>query len=1499
MAKFLRAHLILVAFTFILFNTAKAQNCTINAGADRTICPGLPFKLIGFATGNFAQNAVWTQIGGPAVTISSTTIVSGEATAIVSGFAKDVVYTFRLSAKCTDGSPINADVAYKASKLTIADAGPDRAECPGTITMAANSAQPGETGVWSVVSGTLPVPSPSNSPTATVTLPVNQNVGVTVYRWTIKGGGCETSSEVQVRNLGGASSVTAVSPIAVSCYTLTASKVLEASFGGAGNGQQGTWSFLSGPSTPVFDDIHSNVARVSNLVAGVYKIRWTVVGQCTNGSADVTINVSAASQDVTYAGQPTTVYCDGRTNTILNGVIPAHADEVVEWTGNPNNPTLATISSPNTPSTGIGNLNGVDPYRFTYKISNKVTGCFTSGTYLIQYTTAPSVTLPSSPLILPCGETSVSIPYTVAGGNITQWALVSGPANSTLAINSQFNKYTVAAPDAQMIHGMDRIGTYVIRFRRFSNNASGGCNDAFADISIVVSKQPYSASAGTPQYLGCGTFSATLAGNAPQGNDAGFGQWSQVSGPSIATIANKNLNTSGISNLQSGVYTFRWIVSGGDNECGNSQSDVKVIVAAIPTIVEAGDPISTCFGTPVQLQANVPLPNEIGTWSVVSETPSTPASALVFSNRNDPRSTVSGLLAGKIYTLRWTISNSCETIFDDVTITTGNSVGPQQARAGADQCVAAGSTSFTMSGNLPGPDETGTWTLLPGAPNTPTFSNANNTTVSGAVNGTYQFEWKLERNSCNVTRDTVVITVSSPITQAVITGAPSQNVCGLADLTLIANQPGANETGRWTQVGGPGGGVINNPESYNAATVSGLMAGRYKFRWTISNGACAQSFAEITYNIGVAPTPANAGTNQSVCVDNTATTTFTTLAANAITVGTGLWSVESSPGTPVPVFTNASNPGTTVSGLKFGTYVLKWTSTNGSFCPASSSNVTLTVGQSAKAGADQTLCDVTTTVLAGNEGSTGTWTKVSGDAAATVTSNSNNTAIVTGLLPGPYTFKYTLTAGACGTPDDDVVVTVYGPPSVANAGTDQELCTSSGTSVALSAIVPTNGQGKWSIVEPLQTSATIGNVDAAATTLNNLNTPGIYLLRWSVTSAGCEGTKSSNDIVRIVVYAPPTTVVAMADQPSACKDGVVLTGTTPLEGLGTWAYVSGPRAPVIDAPNSPTTKISDLDVSTTPYVFSWTITNGPCAASTQNVSVTVKDVSPSIANAGADKTACTGSANGSVSLSATAASTGTGTWTLVSGPTIPTFTPDEHAANATVSDLSAGTYVLKWTVQTGSSCSTEDNVQIQIYDPPSPADAGPATASYCLYNPVQLAATAPASGTGTWIVVTKPTGAQDPVFSSVNAHNATVDGLIQGQYEFKWTISNGICTSTGDNIDHITVNIESCEIAIAKSAGTPVPQSDGSYNVTFTFKVKNTGTTALTTVQVQDDLTRTFPSPKTFTRVSLAGEAGSTLTINNAFNGGTDKNLLTAASSSLAVGKEETITLVVNVKFNN
>jgi len=104
-------------------------------------------------------------------------------------------------------------------------------------------------------------------------------------------------------------------------------------------------------------------------------------------------------------------------------------------------------------------------------------------------------------------------------------------------------------------------------------------------------------------------------------------------------------------------------------------------------------------------------------------------------------------------------------------------------------------------------------------------------------------------------------------------------------------------------------------------------------------------------------------------------------------------------------------------------------------------------------------------------------------------------------------------------------------------------------------------------------------------------------------------------------------------------------------------------------------------------------------------------------------------------------------------------------------------------------------------------------------------------------------------------------------------------------------------IGIAKSAGIPVRQADGSYRVAYTFVVRNYGNTLLANVQVTDQLSNTFAAPATFAIASALVATG-TLAANAAFNGTTHVNLLNSAQSTLAIGATETITLVVDFKPN-
>src|SRR4029453_5088434 len=105
-------------------------------------------------------------------------------------------------------------------------------------------------------------------------------------------------------------------------------------------------------------------------------------------------------------------------------------------------------------------------------------------------------------------------------------------------------------------------------------------------------------------------------------------------------------------------------------------------------------------------------------------------------------------------------------------------------------------------------------------------------------------------------------------------------------------------------------------------------------------------------------------------------------------------------------------------------------------------------------------------------------------------------------------------------------------------------------------------------------------------------------------------------------------------------------------GTGTWTLVSG--SGVITTPNSPTSPVTGL--GTGANTFRWTITNGVCTASSDEVVITRLDA-PTLAGGGGDQGVCADT----TTLAANTAVIGTGAWTLVSGSGIIT-TPNSPSS---------------------------------------------------------------------------------------------------------------------------------------------------------------------------------------------------------------------------------------------
>ncbi|MBK9453154.1 MAG: hypothetical protein IPN95_27900 [Bacteroidetes bacterium] len=174
------------------------------------------------------------------------------------------------------------------------------------------------------------------------------------------------------------------------------------------------------------------------------------------------------------------------------------------------------------------------------------------------------------------------------------------------------------------------------------------------DVVIAFVGNPSVSNAG-PDQIVCGN-AAVLAGNAPS---VGAGTWSIVSGAG-GSVTTPSSPTSAFTGVAGTVYTLRWTIT--NSPCAPTFDDVQITLTPSPTIANAGPDQNIC-GITATLAANSPTVGT-GSWSIVSGAGGSVATP------TSPTSTFTGV-AGQVYVLRWTITNSpCPTSFDDVQIST-------------------------------------------------------------------------------------------------------------------------------------------------------------------------------------------------------------------------------------------------------------------------------------------------------------------------------------------------------------------------------------------------------------------------------------------------------------------------------------------------------------------------------------------------------------------------------------------------------------------------------------------------------------------------------------------------------------------------------------------------------------------------------------------------------------------------------------------------------------
>ncbi len=1347
-------------------------------------------------TGTLQANAVgvgetglWS--GGAGSTIAN---VSANNTT-VSGMPRGVnTYTWTLT-KGTNVTCTSSNSVSITNNQVVANAGSDNTtSCNDFVTLSGNNPTLTQgTGLWTDQSGS----------TATIvnntlynTVVNNVEIGTTTFRWTVSLGTCSASDDVVITN----------NQIVADAGTdqSTCSSTLAPLDGNdvSGVGGTGVWSTTG---TGIFVDGTQYNTQVDNLQSGINTLTWTVTSGaegCTD-SDDVVITYNGVTSD---AGTDIET-CNASIN--LSAIAPSVGTG--SWTQTGGAPATI-VTSTDRQSSVIGLIGGV--YSFTWTVVNGV--CSASDVVNVTNST-PSVSNPTTPTPESCNGTGTLQANAAGLGETGLW---SGGAGSTIA-NVSANNTTVS--------GMPRgVNTYTWTLTKGTNVTCTSAN------SVNITNNQVVASAGVDKTTVCNDF-VTLSGSNPlltQGN----GLWTDQSG-STATIVNTTLYNTIVNNVEIGTTTFRWTVSLGtcsasddviitnnqivasagldQSTCTNSldpldgndvsgvggtgvwsttgtgtfvnatsyntrvnnlQSGLNtltwtvtsgsegctdsddVIISNNSVTANAGSDIETCNSS-LNLSA---IPPSVGTGSW-SQTGGAPA---VIANSTDRQTLISGLTGG-VYAFTWTVVNGACSANDVVVVTNSTPTTSNPTTPTPEVCDGNG----VLQANAPAAGESGLWTLSNA---TGTLGNAtlNNTTISGLKPGVNILRWTLSKGTtvtCTSSAD-VTITNNSVTANAYTSNSTSCD----GNAVISGNDPllqSATATGLWTVSTGA---TISNPTSYDNVAASNLAQGDNIFTWTVTRGTCTATANVTVTNNQVFAT---VGSNVSVCGSN-ATLNGVDPAPN-----TGVWSLETGDNPAAIAIVTPTLYNSNVTGIT-KTAIFKWV-VSGTTCKDSAYVTVNNNSIQVSDGVPQTVCAYTgtgsLTADALTAGQSGVWTSAGSNPV--IASPSAVTTAVSNLDNGSNVFFWTVTnsTGCTGSGRHEII---NDAPSTPNAGTDQNICSSS---TALSANNPLYGTGTWSQTGGSTIGVVISDPTSSATAVTGIS-PGNSTFTWTIANNAC----SSSDDVQI--YNNSFNLSAGLDE-TLCGDATNFNANAvPAGGTGQWTIVGGTG--IITDTTDPTSAVSGLGQGTN--TFRWTVTNASGCTVSDDVQITNNQ--PTIPNVSANQTTC----NSSITISGDAPPVGaTGLWTVGSGSG--TFS-NASSDVTTVTGLSDNNTFI-WTITQGA-CSAYNTVTVTYNGVVASADDDISTCS----DTETLTAAVPSVGTGVW-TLQSGTG----TIANATLNETTVSGLSQGVNVFRWTVTRSGC-SDWDEI-YITNNAPD-----AADAGTTINTCNASFNLLANNPLVGTGT---------------------------------------------------------------------------
>ena len=684
-----------------------------------------------------------------------------------------------------------SDTVYiiRETTPTIANAGPNQTICSANSILAGNTALIGN-GNWTLASGTGSVTSPNN-PTSSVT---GLTVGINKFVWTISNTCASTNDTVYI-TIESPPTLPIAGPNQQACIP---NSVLDGNIPLIGNG---VWTLTSGSgivSSPTLPN-----SNVIGLPLGPNVFKWTISNTCGSNSSNITITgvdaptTSNAGPDQKICAQNATFHGNKATVGVGTWLL-------VSGTGNITNPSdsLSTV-------TGLSIGTNV----FEWEINSF---CGNSSDQV-------TITVETPPTLANAGQ-SISV--------CANDALLS--ANEAIVGEGTWKIGNLGAGIFGNIHAESTtVSNLNVGPNEFIWTITNSCSTSSRPVIITKVIAPTPANAGKDSTF-CGS-NGKLKGNFAL---IGVGRWTVITG--TGTITNQADSVSTITGMSVGVNTFRWTISNICDPASNFD-DVTFTIEETPTLADAGpDQNPICQSTSANLAAK-PVIIGAGVWTVAS-------GSGTIVNPNDPNSSVTNLgLGNNIF--KWTVSNTCGSTFDLVSITRFDD--PTVAETTPIEPICIKNSKLTGNEALIG---NGSWTTVSGSG---TITNVFDplSTVTNLGTGDNIFKWTIF-NGCGITSSNVKITVESAPIKATV--GPNQESCGSTAI-LDGNSPKSSK-GNWTLIKGTG--IINDP-SDSTSGVSNMEIGISVFRWTVAN-SCDTSFADITItNTGLCPDE-NADKNQLI-----------------------------------------------------------------------------------------------------------------------------------------------------------------------------------------------------------------------------------------------------------------------------------------------------------------------------------------------------------------------------------------------------------------------------------------------------------------------------------------------------------------------------------------------------------------------------------------------------------------------------------------------------------